>query len=860
MNESRDKLSEFIEAQKRRWSIRNENFGHNHDWNSESHQLGAKGTGWLKTNGRSVKVIFVYTGKAFKQPNLQIEDLQYQDFIRAYFMSIISLNDAIPSTSKSYDIIQLLRHLYRSLIEITGQTNPVYLNHEVFNHAIGLISIAKPNDLSNVVNNALRLQAISKTIDALGFTITPTDYKSSYASVNTNYTKKAKQAKAAKEMPDGSANPSLPDDEGKLITIKAFLNIVALISLTESVGEKIVLNLLLLLIVTGFRYEEASGVQVDALERIPVKGDALALAKKFNLPLYDLKIKYLGAKNSSAKAHWVEPNAISLVESIFATVISLTKPFRKVLVRQRASKFTNFLPSELPIGSDGLVDLSGIDGVLVTTGATRGKGGRGRAKKTLINMNIFPSIDIDDPNQARKRIIKYTTKDLNDGYSSYLSKEIKLLSNGDGFFRNQLHKGKYIRIDYENLLFIYPSGASSIGQNRSYNNIIRDVSLKEIARVLGSPNKNGRSTGISFFMKYGLVEEDGSTTVITTHIPRHNVNTFLSIADISEHLQSILMGRSNIDQNQHYQHLTMAQKLKSPSLSEFDELESKASTTKDIVNNDVTQSNDPQLDLFFSGTKTHVNVEETNIDNKLSTDLDELFAGTLDDFVTTNPIEYIKQTGAMIFNPDLDLETNIKNNLHTLGSHEENAAYLAKNLSENFMPDLNDSYNELIDCGEQEKAQDLIETHSHLNSLPLGTCTRNLALWGCPFGAKCQAGQECAYHALTGRAGELETIVNRSISSKKHVQILFELTQNDNSYAESLAKIEASCKVLEHMKIKSMEALSKGVVVSLIESPTKEQLAVNKRPTTLTDMFSIEQIRIEKGKQESKDGKVNDNT
>ncbi|WP_305812320.1 hypothetical protein [Photobacterium leiognathi] len=433
----------------------------------------------------SVKAIFIYTGKAFKQPNIQIEDIQYQDFIRAYFMSIIPLNGAMPSASKTYDTIQLLRHLYRSLIEVTGQTHPIYLNHEVFNHAIGLISEAKPDDLTNVANNAIRLQAISKTIDALGFTLTPTDYKSAYASVNTNYTKKAQRAKAAKDMLDGIADPSIPDDENKLITIKAFLNVVALINLTQSVGEKIVLNLLLLLIVTGFRYEEASGVQEDALERIPVKGDALALAKKFHLPLYDLKINYLGSKHSSTTAHWVEPNAIALVESIFASVISLTKPFREVLIKQRKSNFTNFIPSTLPVGIDGLVDLSDIDGILITTAATGGKNARNRIKKTLANMKIFPAIDVEDPSNASKSIIKYTRTDLNEGYLSYITNEMKLLSNGDGFFRNQPHKGKYIRINYEKLLFIYPSGASSIGQSRLYNNIIRDVGANEDFSCVG---------------------------------------------------------------------------------------------------------------------------------------------------------------------------------------------------------------------------------------------------------------------------------------------------------------------------------------------------------------------------------------
>lgn len=851
MNDSRKLLLEFIATQERRWNIRNENFGDNLDWNAESHHLGGKGIGWLKTSGRSVKAIFVYTGKAFKQPDVQIEDPLYQNFLRAYFMSIIPLNDAMPSASKTYDTIQLLRHLYRSLIEITGQTNPIYLNNEVFNHAIGLIADAKPDDLTNVSNNATRLQAVSKIIDGLGFTLTPTDYKSTYASVSTNSTKKAQRAKAAKEMPDGNADNTAPDDEEKLITIKAFLNIVALISLTESVGEKIILNLLLLLIVTGFRYEEASGVQEDALERIPVKGDALALAKKFNLPLYDMKINYLGSKHSSATTHWVEPNAISLVESIFAAVISLTKPFREVLITQRQSGFTNFLPASLPIGIDGMVDLSDMDGYLINTAGTGTSTARDKVKKALNNYKIFPEIDKPDPKNSSRNITRYSAQTLNRDYLKFVTDK-KYLLNGDGFFRNQPHKGKHIRINYEKLLFIYPEGASSIGQKRSYNNIVRDVAAQEIGRILGETNRNGKTAGVSFFKKYGLFEEDGSTTALTTHIPRHNVNTFLSIANISEHLQAMLMGRSNIFQNQHYQHLTIAQKLKTPSLSEFDELESKAQSyeAKDAPKADNSYDNDPQLDLFSASFEADVNVTPPDIDH--STDLDELFAGTLDDSVTTNPVEYVKQTGAMVFDPVLDLETNIKNNLHTLGSHEENAAYLAKNLSENFMPDLNDSYSELMGNGEEEKAKDLLITHSHLNPLPLGTCTRNLGVWGCPFGAKCQAGQECAYHALTGRAGEIETIVNRSVSNKKHAKALSKLTKADSSYSESLTQIESSCKMLGRMKIKSAEALSKGIVVSLIDSPTAEQLAVNKRPTTLADMFSIEQIRLEKGKKEAK--------
>lgn len=47
------------------------------------------------------------------------------------------------------------------------------------------------------------------------------------------------------------------DGEDALITIRGFLNIVALIQRVESDAEKIALNCLLLLVITGFRSIEA---------------------------------------------------------------------------------------------------------------------------------------------------------------------------------------------------------------------------------------------------------------------------------------------------------------------------------------------------------------------------------------------------------------------------------------------------------------------------------------------------------------------------------------------------------------------------------------------------------------------------
>ncbi len=109
-------------------------------------------------------------------------------------------------------------------------------------------------------------------------------------------------------------------------------------------------------------------------------------------------------------------------------------------------------------------------------------------------------------------------------------------------------------------------------------------------------------------------------------------------------------------------------------------------------------------------------------------------------------------------------------------------------VSEDFLPELNDAYNELLNEGKKEEAEELLRRHAELNPLVLGTCTRNLALWGCPFGGKCVNGEECGYHAMTGRGGELETIVKHSIDAKNNLQKLEQIAEKDNSFSSSLKK------------------------------------------------------------------------
>ncbi|MDF7611472.1 hypothetical protein NQ066_27025, partial [Escherichia coli] len=55
--------------------------------------------------------------------------------------------------------------------------------------------------------------------------------------------------------------------------------------------------------------------------------------------------------------------------------------------------------------------------------------------------------------------------------------------------------------------------------------------------------------------------------IIKKHVPRHNINTFLAIAGVTDHIQAILMGRVDITQNKHYQHQAESQSYQTASLA-----------------------------------------------------------------------------------------------------------------------------------------------------------------------------------------------------------------------------------------------------------------------------------------------------
>ena len=195
-----------------------------------------------------------------------------------------------------------------------------------------------------------------------GFTEQPLEFSQKYLYINSiNRTPNAKKTKALidqLELDEDDLNKE------KLISIQTFINIVSLISLCKTNGEKIVLNLLLLLIITGLRSTEVILLKTDALIKKPILDPVTQKHLTLDgIKQYTLGIQYHGAKGAGYRIHWVEPSSVKLVESIFKSVLELTSEYRSHLNYIRSKGCKDYFPKSI---DDIMEDYLEIDDLINT--------------------------------------------------------------------------------------------------------------------------------------------------------------------------------------------------------------------------------------------------------------------------------------------------------------------------------------------------------------------------------------------------------------------------------------------------------------------------------------------------------------
>ena len=733
------------------------------------------GSSWLLSRGKSsISFNSINTVKGLSSINIS-ED--YQQFCKA--MLIYSYRQANGKVSPQKLVAELLvlKRWYYSLKELTEDIHPVNLSTEILNHAYLLLkNNSDANNLPNHIGTFKRLQDI---VNKYGFTSKRLEFEVDLKYVGRQ--NRTLKAGMTKELLEGHNIDESQISSEKLISIQTFINIASLKNFCQSEGEKILLNSLFLSIVTGFRSAETIMLKKDCLIERPI------LDPQTNKPIsingkiqHMLGIRYYGAKGAGERIHWVEPSSITLVKSIIQNTLKITEKYREHLIYLRQKDLKDFLPKGIDEMPDNLIELDDlIDHLFILKKRTRGRGGR----RDVI-LKTFRSAQIKPDEKCELKF--YSKKTLN--------KFIKSTANYDAeepINKKFAFEGKIVNVPYEDILFIVQNGSTTLSRNLINKTSITPLDIHVINNFLGSgANK-------SVFEKYDLKDSDNQVSKISSHIPRHNINTFLAIAEISEHLQAMLMGRVDIEQNKHYQHLSIKQTSLNASLT--------SNANRICTSAELTTT--PKLTLSVKDTMK-------------------------------SPIDDILEYGLMLFNSEKDLETNLKNNLHTFDNRNEISNFIEQSFEDDYFEDIAKAFNELA-LTEPDKTKELIDTHAYLHPLPFGSCMRNIAAHGCPKRLACQSGASCVNFTVTGRMGELE---NLKLTKNR----LLEQAENLADNSEFTRRVKEQIQNLEHFEQKIMIGYSNKTPVN-INSAIDTELS---QPRTLAELFTLEYEKIKANDEE----------
>lgn len=708
-------------------------------------------------------------------------DKEYSQFMKAMLVVVYRQGNRSMSPAVAKATLMILKRWYHAMLYETGQTHPSYLSTVVIQRAMDLLSsVSSPSD-PNTANYKGRCVSLQKLVNHFTFTLVKLQYNSDVKYTNkTNLTRKARETMALKQQ--AKLSDTTTDGEDALITIRGFLNIVALIQRVESDAEKIALNCLLLLVITGFRSIEAFNLRQDALFKRQI--DDPAICKRFQdkgLPDYFLGIRYVGVKGAGERTHWVEPLAVPLVESIFSTVKMLTAPIRSHLTYLRAKSFADYLPQAISNMPGERVELDDVVKYITqTTSSFRGRAGqRDKTSKALSKRGVLPVQEIPGPKNSKS--IYYSKTALN----HYIKTEFGLANANEPCTHAWMENGKRYQVNYEDLLFLHEKGSLALKRTLALLATPIPFTNTLMNKFLGNVEPDG-----SVFSKYQLLEEDGTSTRMRTHIPRHNINTFLAIADISDHLQAMLMGRVDITQNQHYQHLALAERRKAASL----------------------------VPLQPISTALTVSPSSSSI---------------------ATPLDIVKRTGQLAVTEHMTLDNTIKANLHTFDDRDDVARFVEASFANGLFEDVAAAFEEIRDAEGPEQASDMVARHAVLYPLKFGSCMREVNLWGCPYRLKCQSAAFCEHFTLTGRIDELPNLIAKKQALQQAHSKLTQLTQHQPDYQTRLADIERRLQQLEAIQAQWHRRAKTQQLVAA-ESVLSGGVITEGKVRTLAQLFALE--------------------
>ncbi|CAE6906755.1 hypothetical protein ACOMICROBIO_NCLOACGD_01865 [Vibrio sp. B1ASS3] len=713
----------------------------------------------------------------------------YIDFMKAY---CISLNKSSSPSGASVAAQQLiLKRIYVRMVMVGVDPHPVNITSEFLQDATDLLAQSRTG--SSAITNAAQdydyANVIADNLNHIGFTLTQVEIKKKQKGVATGSTKASKKAKKAQYAEDLDQ-----EEHEKNLSIQTFLNVVALRGMVQHDGERIVLNLVLLLMVTGFRHMEAALIRYNSFKVVEIEDLTIkACMEKRGLPTFYLGIVYLGEKGAGHRTHWIEPLAVDIAEELWVDTIVLTEKLRSQIEYVREISFKSLLPKawlshpsndNVVLSINPLVNLDDIvDEVYESTSSTVASRGRGTArdyaKKKICNSGLDIEPDSVIELGGNKKDIRYKQPDID----RFIRNEVKsdpVISN-DFIYRHTDSKTQaVIEFPYEDLLFIIPQGSAAMKRTGALKVVPEVIHRGVLNPFLGYGGDGNRERSV--FAKYNLTDENGEITMMYSHTPRHGINTFFCIAGVSEHLQAMFMGRKDFTQNEKYQHLAIEEKAVSSAL--------------------VTVNN---TELFFK---------------------------------EGSALERIKNDGVMGLNPNLSPANACAQTMHTHTTAEDKSSFVV-DMVNNSETEIFSEFDELFAMMDNTEKETTASPHSDLDAMDIGSCMRKLSIFQCPYNMKCQDGTPCPYFTLTGRDDELTKIEKLSGWVESEIAVINRMEMTGD------IEVDEADDILEELNIRrdnikyhlgqAQKSDSEKVKINLLE------LDNMKKPTMLSSLFTLEQ-------------------
>jgi len=454
---------------------------------------------WLKTRGsRSLYLPFTILGTKDPLPK------DFSDFSKSMIVAIYQAKR--PSYAALYAYLNEIRRLF-NILSSQGKFHPSELRN---GHFFDSIKILKESKYKNIYDAANNMGVIAIFIDKYELSEIPIDFVNPISAPppRLRHDPKIEQSTLPSKLPSKEA-------------LEAF---AACTNNPISESEEIILRVIDLHIAMGTRVNETLVIPLDCwIEHDLIGADGEYVIDPMTGTRHkEFGIRYFPEKKFAHNVHWLADSDVPLAKRAINRLQTLTSDARKV------AQWQDDNPERLwDVNPDEIVSRSFINRFVETAAPYDVDRIMKRLNVNIIHKNFGNN--------------SYRAGDIENAFLAERDEQVVLRSSN----KNLLKVHECLCIGFRGA-FRFKERTNST--NRLLVNLIK---YQDLTAALGNTSVE------SIFDRRNLTEADGARISLRTHQSRHWRNTLYKLGGMTEIQQALAMGRKDISQNVHYQHVAL---------------------------------------------------------------------------------------------------------------------------------------------------------------------------------------------------------------------------------------------------------------------------------------------------------------